>query len=88
MSVVTICDIFGDPVGLAAVPVLVAGPTHPHSMERIYENETADVCRHCLPHVPDLSTPHDLDSLQRRERSRRAITGSSTPESLNTSNPS
>jgi hypothetical protein len=74
MSVVTICDICGERVGLAAVPVLVAGPTHPHSMERVYETETIDACRHCLAHVPDLSCPHDLDSLQRRERIRRAVT--------------
>ncbi len=72
MSVVTICDICGDPVGLAAVPVLVAGPTHPHSMERIRETETIDACRHCLARVPDLSTPFDLDTLQRRERILRA----------------
>ena len=68
MSAVTICDICGERVGLGAVPVLVAGPTHPHSMERVYESETIDACRHCLTRVPDLSCPHDLDSLQRRER--------------------
>lgn len=74
MSTITVCDICAEPVGLKAAPVLVAGPTHPHSMERVYETETIDVCRACLPHVPDLSCPHDLDSLQRRARILRAVT--------------
>jgi len=74
MSKIQICDICGEQVGLGAVPVIVAGPTHPHSMERVYESETIDACRYCLPHVPDLSTPFDLESLQRRERIRRGIT--------------
>jgi hypothetical protein len=76
MSQVTICDICGEVVGHVGTRVVVAGQTHPHSMERIRESEDVDACINCLRHIPDLTTPHDLESLQRRERSRRSITAS------------
>lgn len=66
MSLVTLCDICGQPAGSNAPRLQVAGQAHPHKGEPISEDNGIDVCVPCLKAIPDLSTGETLETLKLR----------------------
>lgn len=59
----TFCDCCGDVIPLGCVQVKVTG--EPHVLDGKEIPEKADLCRSCLPLVPDLRTELSLDGIKR-----------------------
>lgn len=76
MSRIVICDVCGEPEGLA-YRLSVAPPVSVHDGEVISDTEVIDICGHCLRLVPDLSTGKMLEEIvrTRRERTREEAEG-------------
>lgn len=59
----TYCDCCKEVIPLGSVRVRVMG--EPHVLDGKELPELADLCRHCLPLVPDLQSKLSLDAIRR-----------------------